>query len=100
MPKYKYFLVSFSTTFYSLFLEKVNPDSNVKLLKTKNAVKLFPNQEQKRDSISTFISILKQNIKIQNLICPHLQSILIISNILKLALEPRLTYCLSITCKM
>ena len=73
MPKYKHFLISFSTTFYSLFLEKVNPDSNVKLLKTKNAVKLFPNQAQKRDSISTFISILKQNIKIQNLICPHLQ---------------------------
>ena len=81
MPKYKYFLVSFSTTFYSLFLEKVNPDSNVKLLKTKNAVKLFPNQEQKRDSISTFISILQQNIKIQNLICPHLQSIFIIKRL-------------------
>ena len=78
MPKYKYFLVSISTTFYSLFLEKVNPDSNIKLLKTKNAVKLFPNQEQKRDSISTFISILQQNIKIQNLMCPHLQSIFII----------------------
>ena len=78
MPKYKYFLVSISTTFYSLFLEKANPDSNVKLLKTKNAVKLFPNQEQKRDSISTFISILQQNIKIQNLICLHLQSIFII----------------------
>ena len=49
MPKYKYFLVSISTTFYSLFLEKVNPDSNVKLLKTKNAVKLFPNQEHKKE---------------------------------------------------
>ena len=47
MPKYKYFLVSISTTFYSLFLEKVNPDSNVKLLKTKNAVKLFPSKNKK-----------------------------------------------------
>ena len=87
MPKYKYFLVSFSTTFYSLFLEKVNPDSNVKLLKTKNAVKRFPNQEQKRDSISTFIFILQQNIEIKNLICPYLQSLFIISNILTLNLQ-------------
>ena len=98
MPKYKYFLVSISTTFYSLFLEKVNPDSNVKLLKTKNAVKHFPNQEQKRDSISTFISILQQNIKIQNLMCPHLQSILLFEILRNVWIK--IPYCLSISCKM